>query len=60
MTHKRWSVRLRERNGGTGLWWGLVVVLVIGLVVEGVRELSAATSRRSCRSPTTGSARGSS
>ncbi|MFC7241860.1 hypothetical protein ACFQO7_05130 [Catellatospora aurea] len=40
MTHKRWFVRLRARNGGAGLWWGLVVVLFMGLVVEAVRELS--------------------
>ena len=41
MWHTRWLVRLRERGGGTGPRWVLAVVLLIGLVVEAVHQLSA-------------------
>lgn len=40
MWHTRWLVRLRERGGGTGPRWVLAVVLLIGLVVEAVHQLS--------------------
>lgn len=40
MSHTRWLVRVRERSGGTGLRWVVTVVLLIGLVVEAVHQLS--------------------
>lgn len=41
MSHPRWLVRLRERSGGTGPRWIVAAVLLIGLVVEAVHQLSA-------------------
>ncbi len=41
MSHPRLLVRLRERCGGTGPRWVLAAVLLIGLMVEAVHQLSA-------------------
>jgi hypothetical protein len=40
VSHTRWFVRLRERGGAPGPRWVLAVVLLIGLVVEAVHQLS--------------------
>ena len=41
MSRTGWPVRLRERVGSTGLRRVIAVVLLIGLVVEAVHQLSA-------------------
>ncbi len=41
MTREGRLVRLRERCGGRGPWWALAVVLLTGVVVEAVRDLTA-------------------
>ena len=45
MSQSRWLVRLRERTGGTGTRRAVIVLLMIGLVIEAVHQLSTGYHR---------------